>query len=353
MKGAVIKEEKGRRKKPAISLKRMHSRKFIPSMRWIVQGIYTLFYLLVGLEFYYFYTGIIGGNLSVYRPPAVEGFLPISSLLGLRYFLATGTYDHVHPAGLTIIMAVIVSAILTRKSFCAWICPIGCISRIVERGGKRFLKNSTVVPPILDHILISVKYILCGFFVYVIFFKMSVKDVEGFMTSPYNIAADAKMLMFFMDMSRVALIVLIVVVGLSIFVKNFWCRYLCPYGALLGVLSLSSPLRVTRDADLCIDCRSCSKECPYQIRVHLKSSVKTAECTACLNCVSACPVDDCLSVGLLGKKRLREATVPLVLLAVILSFYLFARITDNWESRVEKGDFVRFYSIAERLDHPR
>jgi polyferredoxin len=224
---------------------------------------------------------------------------------------------------------------------------------MVERGSRRFLKNRVTVPPILDHIFMSVKYLLCGFFIYVIFFKMSVKDIENFISSPYNIAADAKMLIFFLDMSRTTVISLFVIVALSVLVKNFWCRYLCPYGALLGVISILSPLAVKRDAALCIDCESCSKECPYQIRVHRKNFVRTVECTACLNCVSTCPVDDCLTVSYFGKKRLKELTVPLMLLAVVLSFYLAARVTNRWESRVDRETFSRFYSIAERLDHPR
>jgi len=350
---AVIQKEKKRERGFGVSFKGAKLRKSIPSLRWLVQALYTLFYVLVGVEFSYFYTGIIEGNFHLYRPPAVEGFLPIGSLLGLRHFLATGTYDSVHPAGLTIIMAVIVSALLSRKSFCAWICPVGCLSRMIEQGNKRLLKNRITVPPLLDHLLMSVKYALCAFFIYVIFFKMSVKDVEMFLSSPYNIAADAKMLMFFLDMSRPTLIVLLAIVALSALVKNFWCRYLCPYGALLGVISFFSPLSVKRDAGVCIDCRSCSRECPYQIRVHQKSSVRTVECTACLNCVSTCPVDDCLTVNYFGKKRLKELTVPLLLLAVILSFYLAARVTNHWESRVDSGTFARFYSIAETLDHPR
>jgi polyferredoxin len=350
---AVIQKEKKRERGFGVSFQGAKMRKSIPSLRWLVQAIYTLFYVLVGVEFSYFYTGIIEGNFHLYRPPAVEGFLPIGSFLGLRHFLATGTYDSVHPAGLTIIMAVIVSALLSRKSFCAWICPVGCLSRMIERGNKRLLKNRITVPLLLDHFLMSVKYALCAFFIYVIFFKMSVKDVEMFLSSPYNIAADAKMLMFFLDMSRTTLIVLLVIVALSALVKNFWCRYLCPYGALLGVISFFSPLSVKRDARVCIDCRSCSRECPYQIRVHQKSSVRTVECTACFNCVSTCPVDDCLTVNYFGKKRLKELTVPLLLLAVILSFYLVARVTNHWESRVDSGTFARFYSIAETLDHPR
>ncbi len=325
----------------------------VPAIRWVVQAVYTLFYVLVGFEFYLFYRGVVtAGTPAVSRPPAVEGFLPISSLLGLRYFIQTGNWDYVHPAGLTIILAVIISAFLTRKSFCAWVCPVGAVSRIFENLGGRLIKKKWRMPRVLDHLLMSVKYLLLGFFVYVIFFKMSISEVEAFIRSPYNVAADAKMLIFFADMSKTTAIVLSVLVVFSILVKNFWCRYLCPYGAFLGVISLVSPVRITRDENTCISCEKCTDSCPYQIRVHEKRSVSTPECTACLNCVTVCPVEGCLQVKAF-RKRISPYAVPALLLAVILSFYVFARATGKWETRVPPEVIKRTYSIAERLQHPR
>ena len=53
----------------------------------------------------------------------------------------------------------------------------------------------------------------------------------------------------------------------SVFVQNFWCRYLCPYGALMGLAALASPLRIRREASLCIDCAKCAKACPSALPV--------------------------------------------------------------------------------------
>ena len=61
---------------------------------------------------------------------------------------------------------------------------------------------------------------------------------------------------FFARISGFALGVILVLAVLSTLVQNFWCRYLCPYGALLGLLSLASPLGVTRARDTCIDCEA-------------------------------------------------------------------------------------------------
>ena len=76
---------------------------------------------------------------------------------------------------------------------------------------------------------------------------MPLEAIEGFLRSPYNAAADAKMLLFFLHPSATSLAVIVGLVALSLVVKHLWCRYLCPYGALLGVASLLSPLSVRRD----------------------------------------------------------------------------------------------------------
>jgi len=57
--------------------------------------------------------------------------------MSLKYFLLTGEHDTVHPAGLTILIAALVSASLARKVLCSRVCPIGGISRALERAGKK------------------------------------------------------------------------------------------------------------------------------------------------------------------------------------------------------------------------
>ena len=91
--------------------------------------------------------------------------------------------------------------------------------------------------------------------------------VADFLDSPYNRVADVKMLYFFERISPFGLKAVLALVGLSIVIPYSWCRYLCPYGALLGALSLLSPLKVTRHAPSCIDCNLCTKACPSHLPV--------------------------------------------------------------------------------------
>jgi len=110
--------------------------------------------------------------------------------------------------------------------------------------------------------------------------------LEAFLDSPFNAAAHVRMYLFFAHLFGLALGVLLVLAGLSLVVQNVWCRYFCPYSGLLGVLSLASPLRITRTQATCIDCRRCTQVCPSRIQVHRAGRVGSDECTACYRCVA-------------------------------------------------------------------
>ncbi|MEJ2246406.1 MAG: 4Fe-4S binding protein [Acidobacteriota bacterium] len=106
----------------------------IPRLRTTVQACFTLFCIFVGYRFYCFYLWTLDRSETfVSRPPSVEGFLPISALLGLKRLALTGQWDPVHPAGLTIFIAALAIAFLFRKGFCGWICPVGFVSNLLEK----------------------------------------------------------------------------------------------------------------------------------------------------------------------------------------------------------------------------
>jgi polyferredoxin len=79
---------------------------------------------------------------------------------------------------------------------------------------------------------------------------MSVLAIRQFLDSPYGMVDDVKMLNLFRGLGLIGGIFLVLRVAGSVGVQNFWCRYFCPYGALMGLVSLASPLRIRREPDL-------------------------------------------------------------------------------------------------------
>ncbi len=322
-------------------------------IRRLVQAAFALTCLVAGYRFYLFYQWTLGKTtLYTPRPPAVEAFLPISALVSLKRLVLTGAWDQVHPAGLTIFLAALAIAFLLRKGFCGWICPIGFLSHLVELAGRRF-KTIVRVPALLDYPLLSLKYLLLAFFTYLIIFKMDLKAIEGFLQTPYNMIVDAKMLYFFLAPTRLTVGILTFLLVISLFVKNFWCRYLCPYGALLGLLSLLGPSHVRREEERCLSCRQCDRVCPGAITVSEKTTVRTPECVGCMECVAVCPATDCLTPVTLYRKPTSIITIPALVVTVFLACWLLARTTGHWQTKVPLETQKRYYKMGLSISHPR
>ena len=287
------------------------------------------------------------------RPAAVDAWLPISSFMSLVYLVRTGIANTVHPAGLVLFTLILLLAFTLRRGFCSWVCPIGTLSEYAHGVGRRlFKRNFRMVKP-LDIALRAVKYLLLSLFV-ILICRMSVADLRSFIHSPYNRLCDVKMYLMFAHPSVTTLCVVATLGGLSLLFKNFFCRYLCPYGALLGLTSILSPTAVRRDTTLCTQCGACSRACPSGIDVHTRLIVRSPECTACYGCVTACPEPGALRMGLPRTKRV--ITLSLYGLIILAAFVFAAqafRAFGYWETDTPNDLYLRLFVNISEIGHPR
>lgn len=331
--------------------------KSIQKIRFYFQIFSVLLSVWIGIELFLFVNFLESGGKTFYveRPPGVEGYLPISSLMSLRYFFATGEIHWAHPAGLFIFSAIVMLPFVVGKSFCSWLCPIGFLSENLGVVGNKIFKNKIKLPNVLDLPLRSLKYLLLAFFVYVIFIAMDILALKIFLDSPYNKVADIKMYYFFAKISKFSLTVIIVLVFLSIIFKNFWCRYLYPYGALLGLVGLLSPFKIKRDISSCVDCDKCTKACPNFIDVANKKLVILDECTSCMNCIEACPVKNTLYLeNSFTRKKIQKRYVAVLIVGIFMIVTGLGLITGNWKNKISREEY--FYHIqrieSSQYSHP-
>lgn len=323
------------------------------SLRNWVQTAVFLLTLAIGIQFALFIHQVEqGGPVTVQRPPGLEGFLPIGSLIGWKRFFLEGVWDHVHPAGMVILGFAILVSFLWKKSFCGWFCPVGTVSEYLWRIGRKGMGKNYLPPKWIDIPLRSIKYLLLAFFGWAVI-GMDGIALRQFVSTPYWKISDVKMLHFFTQMTALTAIVLLGLGVGSLFIRNFWCRYGCPYGALLGIIGLVSPTRIKRNVDTCIDCRLCAKACPAYLPVDKKSTISSAECTGCTGCTDVCPIKDTLGFETVGLKKQWWSTRKLawIVPGLFVVLVILARWAGVWESSLSIAELQELLPMVTFFSH--
>ena len=348
-------------------------------IRHTVQLAFLALNAWLGLQFYLWvrYYETNGQSRYFSRPAGVEGWLPIAGLMNLKYFLVTHHISAIHPAAMFLLVAFLLSSLLLKKIFCTWLCPVGTVSEYLWRLGQRLFGRNLILPRWLDIPLRSLKYILLAFFLYVVV-TMSADALQQFLLAPFGIIADVKMLNFFRNMSIIGLAVLATIVLLSVLIKNFWCHFLCPYGALMGLVSMLSPVKIRRDPAACIDCNKCNKACPSNLPVAQLVTIRSAECAGCLSCIAACPAENALNFALPPRRTpavstpadaspalqslalsnarwhgraLQPRTIVVILAVIFFGLIGLARATDHWQTHLPTSVYQQLVPHADDYNH--
>lgn len=310
-----------------------------------VQVVVAVATLWVGYRFFLFVSHFRNGTEFVPRPPSVEAFLPIANLMALKSWVVTGEFAHVHPAGLAVLLATLLVGVLFHRGFCSWLCPVGLLEEVIGRFGIWSFDAKLKPPWPVDYGLRSLKYLVLGFFAKVVLIDMDGAALRAFLESPYNVVAMVRMLDFWLQPGTLTLTFVGLMAIASLFVTNFWCRYLCPYGALVGVVGVLSPFRIERTPESCIGCGTCSRNCLNHIDVMSKETVKSQECTRCFRCVDNCPS------GSLSLSRVSPWVYGAAVVGLFFLVLLVAKVTGHWETSVTYAEYQELVPMAEFFTH--
>ena len=178
--------------------------------------------------------------------------------------------------------AVLLMALLLRRAFCGYMCPIGAISEWLQSGARRVGIKRLNVPHRLDRVLSKLKYVVL---LIILYFTWKHGELEFRVADPCY----ALISRHGEDITFWAYVVAGAIVVGSLFVIMPFCRWLCPMAAVFNLFSRVGLTRVRRDGQTCIDCGLCAKACPMAIPVDKVGQVTAARCLSCLNCVEVCP----------------------------------------------------------------
>ena len=178
--------------------------------------------------------------------------------------------------------------------------------------------------------------------------QMDVFTAKSFLAEPYNKISDVKMLLMFVNFGGFALKFFIVIFILSLFFRNFWCRFLCPYGALIGLGSIFRITKIERNEDTCTNCEICTKVCPQRLKVHKVETVSSLNCSACMSCVEACPVKDTLNMTV-ARRKVNKWFVPVTFFVLFFVIITFAKITGHWDTIISYDEWKQLIPEAKNI----
>lgn len=306
-----------------------------------------------------------------------EAYCPFGGLQTFGTYMAQGSMACSMTAT-QIMMGVVlaVGIMLLGKLFCGYLCPLGTISEYMGKLRSSLKIKEVIVNngTVADKVLRAVKYIL----LFTIFY-MTLSSSELFCKNfdPYYAFATGFKGELTVWMACIS--ITICFLG-NFFIKMFWCKYICPLGAISNIFRFALTfiafvavfaianyaglliswkillvitcitgyiyeivymesrmlplLRVTRNTEACNGCGLCAKKCPYSIQVDKMNVVKHIDCTACGECISSCN-KEALSFNKCSKLR----WVPAILVVALFFVGMFIGATVELPTIDEKwGD---------------
>lgn len=332
-----------------------------------------------------FLTGVISGD----EPANPEAHCPMGGLQALTTFLVNGSL----PCSMTmmqIMMGIVLAAsvVLFSKLFCGYICPLGTVQDLLVKLRKALgikgieIRNGSVA----DKLLRIVKYavLFWVFYMTATASELFCKNLDPY----YAVATGFKgEITLWMSIVTVALVTVF-----GFFMKSFWCKYLCPLGAIsnslkfwiwivaifalyyvLGLLGVNVPwwvllalfclagylleiicgkpkyqiVHIIKNCDSCIHCGHCTAACPFGIDVARAQGgpLRAVDCTLCGECVASCPTK-AIHTGICRKHK------PSCFMKVLPAFLavLLVALGIHFGSRVELPTINVTWGVEETLE---
>ena len=269
-------------------MKLFGKRLFRPRSIWIRRVVQLFFFVFIALISINHTLAESGGGIPLLSSASLHSLCPFGGVVTIYQYATVGTFvQKIHESAFVLMVIGFVLAILFGPVFCGWVCPLGTIQEWVAKWGKKLFKRryNHFVPARIDSVLRYARYLVLAWVVYVT------------ATSGTLIFADydpyfALFNFWSTEVSWTALGILGLTLGLSLFVERPWCKYACPYGAVLGITNLFRVFKIKRAESTCKADGACSIMCPMNIPVDTVKTVRDHQCISCLECTSEaiCPV---------------------------------------------------------------
>jgi polyferredoxin len=236
--------------------------------------------------------------------PSLHAVCPFGGVVTIYTYFSEGAFvQNIQQSSVTLMWLVLGLTLLFGPVFCGWICPFGTVEEFVGKIGRKIFKKryNNFIPFKLDKLLKYLRYVILLLVVILTATsgKLLFSNVDPYFAL-FNIWSS--------EVTRLSLLVLGLILIGSLFVERPWCKYLCPFGALLGIFNFFRIVKLKRNEKTCINCKVCDRVCPMNIDISTSKVITDHQCISCLLCTDemACPVSNSLNFSVLERKNPKE-----------------------------------------------
>lgn len=332
--------------------------------RYIRVMVQLCFFFLIGLIAINHTLAESGRALPFIGAASIHAICPFGTVAGLYQLVTTGIFvKKVHGASLIILYLVLFLSLIFGPVFCGWMCPLGSIQEWFNKLAKWLKIPQKKLPHKVDKVLRHLRYIVL---IMVMIMTARLGELAFNTIDPYyaifNFWTD--------DFIVMSGYVLIVVLLIGLLIERAWCKYICPFGALLGIFNKLRIFKIRRTESTCIQCKMCTNVCPMDIPVHECKVVDDVQCISCMRCTSDahCPIEKTVQLETVSKKHIGIVSVGISILVIMVIGISTAMLTNHFPTEATKlpekledasgydpasikGSFT-FVNISEAFDLP-
>ncbi len=236
----------------------------------------------------------VGEKLWQLRGWPVNWFLQLDPLTAIGTILTT----HTLYLGLLWALATVVLTIIMGRFFCGWVCPFGSLHHFASFLGNR--KKSTAQKIQLNRYRKAqcMKYFVLVFFLSAAAFPSIAVSLQTGLLDPIPLITRSFNLVLLPIAKTVSaggrfytggwliFAIFLTAVLLNLIIPRFYCRFICPLGALLGIIDRFAVWRIGKNTSECINCKLCEKSCEGGCEP--AGQMRISECVLCFNCLDDC-----------------------------------------------------------------
>ncbi len=243
--------------------------------------------------------------------------MAFSELKTVYKMIISGNFNFIQAfPSLVEFVAVMGITILMGRWFCGWICAFGAYNDLIYFISRKVFKVKFRVNEKVDSVLKYVKYVVLVFII-IVSWTMGSSILAS--TSPWDAFGQITDLSTVFSSLLIGLILLVLITIGAAFIERFFCRYLCPLGAVFAIISRIGITKINKPKADCGKCRACTNNCSMGLNLYKVDGARGGDCINCLKCAEVCPRNNA-NATILGQD-LNQNIAGSVAMATILGVY--------------------------------